>query len=95
LLPAGRRQQPDVQALLAGTDDPAISLVHLIHRNKGCETQNKDYEFSTRSMREHWRAGLQDMRHSLQSMARAAEPTPRGAFRVFDLTAEPSRQATA
>ena len=95
LLPAGRRQQPDVKALLAGTDDPAITLVHLIHRNKGCETQNKDYEFSTRSMREHWRAGLQDMRHSLQSMARAAEPTPRGAFRVFDLTAEPSRQATA
>jgi NTE family protein len=89
LLPAARRKQPDVRALLEGTEDAAITLVHLIHRSKGCETQTKDYEFSGQSMREHWAAGLHDMRHSLKALAGAPKDCQPGDFRVFDLNPAP------
>ena len=95
MLPAAKRQHADVQALLEGTSDPAITLVHLIHRHKGNETQNKDYEFSAASMREHWRIGLHDMRHSITSLARAPAASRPGEFRVFDLTPQPTSRETA
>ena len=94
LLPPARRQQADVQQLLEGTDDPAITLVHLIHRHKGYQTQNKDYEFSAQSMREHWTVGRLDMKHSLQKLASAPETTEPGGFRIFDLTPDPQRERT-
>ena len=95
MLPAAKRQHADVQALLEGTSDPAITLVHLIHRHNGNETQNKDYEISATSMREHWRAGLHDMRHSISGLARAPAASRPGEFRVFDLTPQPTPRATA
>lgn len=98
LLPAGRRAEARVQALLAGLGagaaDPAITLVHIIHRHKGSETQARDYEFSRASMLEHWEAGRADMAHSLRSLSASAPPAAPGAFRVFDYTApekEPTR----
>jgi NTE family protein len=94
LLPPAKRQQPDVQRLLEGTSDPAITLVHLIHRHKGTETQNKDYEFSGTSMREHWRVGLHDMAHSLSQLAQAPKAQNPGEFQVFDLTPDLTRKET-
>jgi NTE family protein len=91
LLPAARREQADVQQLLEGTKDPAITLVHLIHRHKGSETQNKDYEFSAVSMREHWSAGHHDMKHSLAALAKAPKDCKPGEFRVYDLNPDPTR----
>ncbi len=86
LLPPARRSDPQVQQLLAGTRDTAITLVHLIHRHKGSETQTRDYEFSRASMQEHWQVGHADMAHSLRSLATTkAKPEP-GDFRVFDYT---------
>jgi NTE family protein len=89
LLPAARRSDPQVQALLASAHDTAITLVHLIHRHKGSETQSRDYEFSRASMLEHWLVGHADMAHSLRSLAASrAHPQP-GSFRVFDYTRPP------
>lgn len=86
LLPPARRSDPQVQQLLTGTCDTAITLVHLIHRHKGSETQTRDYEFSRASMQEHWQVGHADMAHSLRSLAAAtARPQP-GDFRIFDYT---------
>ena len=42
------------------------SVVHLIYREKNYETQTKDYEFSRVSMDEHWQAGVNDTRRTLQ-----------------------------
>lgn len=86
MLPADQRQSPEVQALLEGTADPAITLIHLIHRPKAVETQNKDYEFSTRSVEERWSAGHRDMAHSLHGFSQSAPTSAPGEFRVFDLT---------
>ena len=43
-----------------------MSVVHLIYREKNYETQTKDYEFSRVSMDEHWQAGVNDTRRTLQ-----------------------------
>ncbi len=83
LLPADVRESDAAQALLAGSDDPAINLVHVIHRRKSYETQSKDYEFSHVSMLEHWSAGLADMGAALALLARQP-PLAAGAFRVLD-----------
>lgn len=98
LLPGDRRADPRVKALLAGLGadgaDPTVTLVHIIHRHKGSETQTRDYEFSRASMLEHWEAGLADMTHSLRSLRATAPPAKPGTFRVFDYTApdkEPAR----
>ena len=97
LLPAGRRADPRVKALLAGLGaegaDPAITLVHIIRRYKRSETQSSDYEFSRASMHEHWNAGRVDMAHSLRALAATPPDDTPGAFRVFDYTA-PDKEST-
>jgi NTE family protein len=84
MLPAARRADPAVQQLLAGTDDTSVTLVHLIHRHKGGESQTKDYDFSRGTMLGHWQAGRADMTHSLHSLAAAPTDTEPSSFRVFD-----------
>ena len=82
-LPARQREHPAVQALLASTALPAVTLVHVIHRRKPYESQNKDYEFSAPSMREHWLAGMGDMQASLAQLD-AHQPPRIGEFCVLD-----------
>ena len=83
LLPEKQRKHPRVQALLADNAPPAVTLVHVIHRRKPYESQNKDYEFSARSMREHWQAGSGDMQASLAQLD-AHRPPRRGEFCILD-----------
>lgn len=98
LLPAGRRADARVTQLLrklgADEPDPTVTLVHLIHRHKGSETQARDYEFSSASMLEHWDAGRADMAHSLSSLAHSRRAVEPGSFRVFDYTAPNQESST-
>lgn len=89
MLPATRRNAPEVQLLTGGVADAAVELVHLIHRHKSSETHSKDYEFSRTSMREHWQAGRRDMVHSLHALAAAPVQDGPGSFRVFDYVPDP------
>ena len=41
------------------------SVIHLIYQDKEWEGQAKDYEFSPRTMHEHWNSGLQDIGRTL------------------------------
>jgi len=45
--------------------DRVFNIVHLIHQAKPHEEQYKDYAFGPAAMREHWRAGCDDMRATL------------------------------
>ncbi len=86
-----QRAQPEITALLAHSQMPAVTLVHVIHRRKPYESQNKDYEFSLRSMREHWMAGMSDMQASLALLDAHHAPCE-GGFCVLDHhAAEPER----
>ena len=66
LVPAARRQDEAYRRAEARASGALTNLVHLIYRNKPYEGHYKDYEFSANSMRQHWRSGLDDMRHTLE-----------------------------
>ena len=45
--------------------DRVYNIIHLIYKTKPYEEQYKDYSFAPSTMREHWRAGLNDMHRTL------------------------------
>ena len=65
-LPEEMRQREEVKFLSSTADRHAANIVQLIYRAKGYEGDSKDYEFSRRSMEEHWRAGYHDAVHALR-----------------------------
>ncbi|MBV2209788.1 MAG: DUF3734 domain-containing protein [Thermomonas sp.] len=82
-LSPAQRKSPQVQALLARSRLPAVTLVHVIHHPKPYETHNKDYEFSRLSIHEHWQAGQVDMAASLGLLGQQRAPCA-GGFCVID-----------
>ena len=91
-LPEAMRDDPDVAAIRGLiADGRCVTIVHLIHRRKHYETQSKDYEFSRVSVEEHWAAGRDDARRSLDARAWRERGRTDGGVYVFDLTAEPAR----
>ncbi len=65
-LPEEMRQREEVKYLSSAADRHAANIVQLIYRPNGYEGDSKDYEFSRRSMEEHWRTGYYDAVHALR-----------------------------
>jgi NTE family protein len=65
-LPEEMKQREEVKYLSSAADRHAANIVQLIYRPNGYEGDSKDYEFSRRSMEEHWRAGYCDAVHALR-----------------------------
>jgi NTE family protein len=65
-LPEEMQQSEKVKFLTANVERHAANIVQLIYRPKGYEGDSKDYEFSRRSMEEHWRAGYYDAVRALR-----------------------------
>jgi NTE family protein len=65
-LPEEMKQREEVKYLSSAADRHAANIVQLIYRPKGYEGDSKDYEFSRRSMEEHWRSGYYDAVHALR-----------------------------
>lgn len=84
MLPADTRETPGVQAMLEGTNDAAITLVHLIRPPEDGETLAKDFEFSRASIDARWQAGRDAMAFSLRRLAGEPAHVRPGTFRVFD-----------
>ena len=85
-LPSDRKKDPELQKLRALGDNRLISLIHLIYRSKNFETHEKDYEFSRRSMIDHWASGCHDMRRTLETPKWLEPPHEGISLRVFDMT---------
>lgn len=64
-LPGKRLPAPLARELEPWLGEACLNVVHLIYRAKSYEEQYKDYAFGAAAMREHWAAGLADMRASL------------------------------
>ncbi len=80
-LPDELRQSPEAELLRHAGCERVFNIVQLIYRSRRYEGTSKDYEFSRRTMEEHWQAGYQDCARSLahpEIMAR-----PEGADGVF------------
>jgi len=65
-LPAAQRALPEVMALAHDACPKGFNIVHLIYRARAYEGDTRDYEFSRRTMEEHWQAGYNDAVRTLR-----------------------------
>ena len=71
--------------MLAEASDPAVyAIVQLIYRSPTYEGHSKDYEFSRRTMEEHWGAGYRDASTTLAHPEVTALPTRPDGLEVYD-----------
>ncbi len=84
-MPEHVRNSPEMEVLQPMIEHRAYNIIQLIYRAKTYEGDSKDYEFSRRSMEEHWRAGYHDAVRTLRhpEVLRRSK-TPDGVF-TFDL----------
>jgi len=74
----------EVETLKAFGSHKVYNIVHLIYHARNYEGQSKDYEFSRRSMEDHWRAGYQDAVRTLRHPEVLERPKSRDGIFVFD-----------
>jgi NTE family protein len=84
-LPDEMKDCPEAEILSSFGDQKVYSLVHLIYRAKQYEGDSKDYEFSRRSMEEHWRAGYNDTVRTLRHPEAIARPENAEGISIFDI----------
>jgi len=83
-LPAELRNRPEAKLLAQQADEKVCNIVHLIYRSKPYEGFSKDFEFSRRTMVEHWQAGFEDAVRSLSHPEVLQRPDRLEAVRTFD-----------
>ncbi|RYY36660.1 MAG: patatin-like phospholipase family protein, partial [Sphingomonadales bacterium] len=77
---------PEVIALKARVTEFPVSLVQLIYRANAWEGGSRDFEFSQRSMHEHWQAGRQAIAETMANSQIVADNILDGKTAAFDLT---------
>jgi NTE family protein len=80
---------PEARLLNSDTGPAAYNIVLLIYRSPSYESQSKDFEFSRTTMEEHWQAGGEDARATLNHADVLALPREAGDVRVFDCLRPP------
>jgi NTE family protein len=84
-LPEEIRNCAEAEILESFGDQKVYSLVHLIYRAQQYEGDSKDYEFSRRSMEEHWRAGYNDTVRTLHHPEALGRPANSEGLSTFDI----------
>jgi NTE family protein len=64
-VPDELRAGEDAKLLLGEANDKVCNIVHLIYRARSYEGIAKDFEFSRRTMEEHWQTGYDNARETL------------------------------
>ena len=85
-LPEEVTDSPELALLQPHRHPKVYNLVQLIYRAKQYEGDSKDYEFSRRSMEEHWRAGYQDTVRTLRHPEVLERPDNLDGVMTFDLS---------
>lgn len=85
-LPDELRGRASVKMLEAEADDKICNIVHLIYHAKKYEGIAKDYEFSRRTMEEHWQSGYDDAVRTLNHPEVLQRPDKTEGVRTFDFT---------
>lgn len=85
-LPAELKHLPEVRLLNANTSAKVFNIVHLIYHNKDYEGYSKDFEFSRRSMEDHWQSGYNDMINTLKHPEVLERPNNLEGIAVFDFS---------
>jgi NTE family protein len=91
-LPAHLQDSADVKLLEQESDDKVCNIVHLIYRAQKYEGIAKDFEFSRRTMEEHWKTGYENARHTLGNPQVLQLPDRLDGVRTFDMGGERAEQ---
>jgi len=83
-IPEELRDGDDAKLLLGEADDKVCNIVHLIYRAKPYEGIAKDYEFSRRTMEEHWKTGYDNALKTLAHPGVLELPDRLEGVRTFD-----------
>ena len=79
----------DAVKVLSEESDPAVfNIVQLVYHSPTYEGQSKDYEFSRRTMEDHWVAGHRDMTRTFAHPEVLTLPTARHGVAVYDFTTQ-------
>jgi NTE family protein len=88
-MPEALRRTREAEMLAAEADDKVYNIIQMIYRARVYEGASKDYEFSRRTMEEHWKSGYSDMTRTLAYPEVLQRPkSPDGVF-TFDLKRQP------
>jgi NTE family protein len=87
-LPADLRQTPEAEMLALDSDAKIHNLIQLIYHAQNYEGNFKDYEFSRRTMEEHWRAGYNDAVRTLRHPEVLQRPQGMDRVFTFDLAVD-------
>ena len=87
-LPGDRRNDPEWKLLEAEADEKVYNMVHLIYRASKYDGSGMDYQFSRRTMEEHWRAGYNDCIRTLRHPEVLQRPSNAEGFSTFDFSLE-------
>jgi NTE family protein len=88
-LPPELQDDADVRALAARAAEQPVNLVHLIYRANAWEGGSRDFEFSARTMREHWAAGRAAVEEIMANAELVAKNIETGKSASFDLARHP------
>jgi NTE family protein len=83
-LPERLRTHKEVETLKEYADDKVCNIVQLIYHTKTYESIAKDFEFSRRTMEEHWRAGYDNAVQALGYREVLELPDRMEGVRTFD-----------
>jgi NTE family protein len=84
-LPPELRDSEEAKLLSSVASHKVYNIIHLIYRAATYEGHSKDYEFSRRSMEEHWKSGYNDAIRTLRHPEVLERPSLEEGTRTFDL----------
>ena len=89
-IPAELRNSEDAKLLQQEADEKVCNIVHLIYRARSYEGVAKDFEFSRRTMEEHWESGYDNALRTLAEPEVMRLPDPIEGVRTFDVCKDDS-----
>src|SRR5229473_3518975 len=84
-IPKDFLQTAEAEMLALEADEKVYNLIQLIYRAKNYEGTSKDYEFSRRTMEEHWQSGYNDAVRTLRHPEVLQRPQEMDGVLTFDL----------
>jgi NTE family protein len=88
LIPSELQQIPEVELLAGEADEKVYNLIQLIYHARNYEGTSKDYEFSRRTMNEHWQSGYNDAVRTLRHPEVLLRPENMDGVFTFDLAVD-------
>jgi len=87
-LPDDLRETPEYALLAPESNRKVYNIIQLVYQARRTEGGSKDFEFSARSMEDHWAAGLSDTIRTLHHPEVLERPTGADGVFTFDIAAD-------